>query len=467
MPGPRRGPTDDSLTNAAISAAMSEERLYGDSPASGYRDGNVLYVESDGILRWSDPSLGAYDPPYDYSASWDSWRGAIADLRAPWEERPAAGDFYDATQALRHAAELLRPGTSTDGEGTDTQIQGAGKLPAAINTLMGDLAGMDGNTIYTFRANYADRLENINQGQFALAYVLGQCVTAEAEIWNQANIDYQELISQGTAAFWAVRDYQTFGGGGGDFSTELKVAGAVLSAVGIFATGGLSTVVGIGSLGVGLLEDFAPDGGAPEPKITGTTAQAVLTSLSNALGDLRDEIRKQEDAVAQCLQENLGVLTKSPHQFDLKSPALLDEDTPEQIGFKVDQGRMRRCGNRTCPRVASAFGEAADAVRSASGSGPWTRPAYFGAPTGPYPSFGDLLAELEYAAENTSYEITTAGRLLALSADYFDDADGNAQEALAKLHKLVRDHDDHYPEKPDYTPPPVDGWAMAMGHGRP
>jgi len=94
------------------------------------------------------------------------------------------------------------------------------------------------------------------------------------------------------------------------------------------------------------------------------------------------------------------------------------------------------------------------------------RPGYFGASTGSYPSYAELLGELEYAARNTGYEITQAGKLLALSADYFDNADGNAQEALAKIHQLVRTNDENYPERPPQADPtPVmDGWAMSM-HG--
>ncbi|QIG42283.1 hypothetical protein G5V58_05445 [Nocardioides anomalus] len=462
MPGPHRGPSDDALTNAAISAAMAEDRLYGDSPATGYKDGNTAIVHSDGVLRWADGS--PYDPPFDYSATWDSWRGAIADLKSPWEDRPAAGDFYDQVQALRKAAELLRPGPVTQGEDTSTQVQAGGKLHEAINTIMGDLAGMDSNTIRTFRAGYADRLETINAGQFGLTYVLGQCVAAESEVWARAGADYLAILGQGTQAFLGARDYQTYGGGGGgDMSTELTVAGAILSGIGIFATGGLSTVVGIGSLGVGLLKDFAPKGSAKKPKIGGGSANAVLKSLQKALDDLRDEIAEQEQAIAKCLNKNLGVLHHKADQFDLKSPGMFKQKQPHPVSIKVDQGRMRFCGTKTCVRVAKGFKQAAAGVQSAAGAGPWTRPAYFGASTGPYPAFADLLAGVEYAAANTAYEITTAGHLLAASADYYDEAENSAEKALKKIHKLLDHYEDGYPVKPDYDrPPPTRGGRMAV-----
>ena len=464
MPGPGGGLSDiDHLTNAAISAAMAEDRFYGESPNIGYKDvGN--YVNPDGVLRWADGQ--PFDPPYNYTGDWESWRAAIQTLVAPWDDRPTLGPFYDQVEALTDAADKLRPGVETSGDGTDSGIVGGGQLRDAVNTLTGDLSGMDGQTIYTFRSQYADRLHTINEGQFALAYVLGQCVCAEQAIWDKADLDYRELISQGTAAFLAARDYQLFGGGGGDFSTELKVAGAILGVAGIFATGGAATAVGIASFGVGLLEDFAPADAKPKPKITGGSANEVLRSLSDALDTLRDEIQKQEAAIGECLQANLGKLTETPHLFDLRSPAILDEERPEAIGFAVDQTRMRLCGTVTCPRVGGLFDDAASAAHRGFGSGPWVRPGYFGASTGSYPSYAELLGELEYAARNTGYEITQAGKLLALSADYFDNADGNAQEALAKIHQLVRTNDENYPERPPQADPtPVmDGWAMSM-HG--
>lgn len=465
MPGPGGGLSDiDHLTNAAISAAMAEDRLYGDSPAVGYRGDNTAIVNSDGVLRWPDGD--PYDPPFDYTGTWDSWRAAIQSLVAPWEDRPTLGPFQDRVDAIADAADKLRPGVDTSGHGTGSGILGGGKLRDAINSLSGDLAGMEGQTIWTFRTNYADRLHTINEGQFALSYVLGQCVSAEQAIWDKADLDYRELISQGTAAFLAAREYQTFGGGGGDFSTELKVASAILGLAGIFATGGAATPVAVASFGVSTLKDYAPKGGAPKPKIGGGTANAVLQSLSDALDKLRDTIQEQEAAIGECLQANLGKLGESPHTFDLASPPILDKERPEEIGFAVDQTTMRLCGTKTCPRVAGGFNDAASAAHRGFGSGPWVRPGYFGASTGSYPSYAELLGELEYAARNTGYEITKAGKLLALSADYFDNADGNAQEALGKIHKLVRTYDAHYPERPAEAEarPVRDGWAMSM-HG--
>lgn len=441
---------------------MAEERLYGESPAIGYKDvGN--YVTPDGVLRWADGD--PFDPPVNYTADWDSWRSAIATLVSPWNDRPTLGPFGDQVDALADTADKLRPGVETSGSGDDSSIIGGGQLRDALNTLSGDLAGMEGQTVYSFRSSYADRLHTINEGQFALTYVLGQCVAAEQAIWDKADLDYRELISQGTAAFLAARDYQILGTGGGDFSTELKVAGAILGLAGIFATGGAATAIGLASFGVSLLEDFAPKEKAPKPQITGGTANAVLQSLSDALDKLRDEIQKQEAAIGECLKANLGKVSGSPELFDLASPPILDKERPEDIGFKVDQSRMRLCGTITCPRVGGIFDAAASSAHGGFGSGPWTRPGYFGALTGSYPSYAELLGELEYAARNTGYEIVQAGKLFAAAADYFDDADGNAQQALADLHNLVRDTDANYPDRPaEAEPPPaaVDGWAMAL-----
>ena len=455
MPGPHGGLSDiDRLTNAAISAAMAGDpsRFYGESPAIGYV-GDPLVVHSDGVLRWKDGH--AYDPPYSYTDDWNLWRGTIQGLVQPWEDMPSLGPFGDEVDALSKTVDKLRPGVQTSGSGTHSGILGGGTLRDAINSVTEDLAGMDGQTIWAFRTRYADHLHTINEGQFALAFVVGQCVAAEQSIWDKAQLDYYELVKQGTAAFLAARDYQIYGGGGGDFSTELKVAGAILSLAGIFATGGASTAISIGSFGVSLLQDFAPKGGAPKPTISGSSANEVLVSMSDALDKLRDEIQKQERAISECLQANLRKVKGSPHLFDLSSPPIMGEDRPEAIGFKVDQSRMRLCGTKTCPRVAAGFKDAASSAHGGFGSGPWMRPMYFGAMTGSYPSYAELLGELEYAANNTAYEITEAGKLFALTADYFDDADGNAHEALAKLHQLVKGYGVNYPVRPDEAEVPT------------
>ena len=454
MPGPGGGYSDiDRLTNAAISAAMAEDDLYGDSPDAGYRGSDRSYVTSDGVLHWANGH--PYDPPVDYSASWSEWRGAIAGLVQPWQDMPTLGPFQDQVDGLAHAVDKLRPGVETSGQGTHSGILGGGALRDAINSLSGDLSGMDGQTIWTFRTRYADHLHTINEGQFALAYVIGQCVAAEQAIWDKAELDYDDLVKQGTAAFLGARDIQTYGSGGGDFSVELKVAGAILGLAGIFATGGAATALSIGSFGVSLLQDFAPHGGAPKPTISGSTANEVLVSMSDALDKLRDEIAKQEKAIDSCLEANLKKVKGSPSLFDLSSPVIMDHDRPEAIGFKVDQTRMRLCGTRTCPRVAAGFQDAASSAHGGFGSGPWLRPSYFGAVSGSYAAYAELLGELEYAAQNTAYEITEAGKLLALTADYFDNADGNAQEALTKLHKLVKGYDAHYPDRPEEADVPT------------
>ena len=473
MPGPGGGLSDiDRLTNAAISAAMAADRLYGDSPSSGYRDGNTAIVRSDGVLRWAngDP----YDPPYDYTSDWNSWRSAIQELVTPWESRPAYGPFDSSVSALTKASNRLQPSTKVEGSGTGSSTSVGGSLRDAIGSLTGDLSGMTSDALIAFRHRYADHLQTINEGQFALAVVGGECVAAEREIWDRADRVYRELVEQATQAFLAARDFQIFGGGGSVGATELKVAGAVLAGIGLFVSGGtFGAVLKGASFGVRMLKDFAPGSAqGPTLKIKGGTANAVLASFSHELDRVRDEIEKQERAIHDCLTANLRTVKHSPHKFDLASPPLLNEADPNKIGIKVQTNIMRACGNETCPRVAQGFRDAAHAADGAFGSEAWARPSYFGASTGSYPEFAELLGELQYAAKNTAYEITKAGKLLVLAADYLDEADHASHAQLekirAKIHRLEESYDEHYPQRPDSegnTPPrageAVDGWAMS------
>ena len=363
MPGPGGGLSDiDRLTDAAISAAMAQDRLYGESPSSGYRDGSTAIVDSDGVLRW--PNGDPYDPPYDYTKDWDSWRSAIQQLVEPWESRPHYGPFDGPVSALTKAADRLQPSTRVEGSGTGSSTDIGGSLRDAIGSLTGDLSGMTSEALIAFRHRYGDHLQTINEGQFALAVIAGQCVAAEREIWDRADRVYRELVQQATQAFLAARDFQIYGGGGSYSETELKVAGSVLAGIGLFVSGGtFGAVLAGASFGVQLLQDFAPPSAKGATlKITGGTANAVLASFSHELDRLRDEIERQEKAIQDCLTANLKTVEHSPHKFDLASPPLMNQADPNKIDIKVQTNVMRACGNDTCPRVARGFqGAAQDA----------------------------------------------------------------------------------------------------------
>lgn len=447
MPGPGGGlSSTDKLANAAISAAMAADRLYGDSPATGYKDGNTAIVNEDGVLRWPDGD--PYDPPYDYTKTFHSWKAAITEVLEPWQDLPAQGPLYDKRDALAKAADKLQPSTVTHGHGTGAQVDPGGRLRDAIGTLNDDLAGMDSHTVRQFRRGYTGHLHTINEGQYALAFVAGQCVSAEAEIWANLYWDYVELIDHATQAFYAARDMQCLGSGESPGGINLKVVGAVISGAALFVSGGTAgTLVGAAGFGVSLLKDFAPKPKHKSLKVSGGTANEVLASFKKELGKLRDSVNEQEEAISDCLTTNMKSVRKIPNSFDLDSPQLLNEDDPDKIGIVANSALMRSTGNQTCKKVAHLFREAADSVQAGLGSGPWQRDPYFGSTTGVYETYADFLVELQYRAKNTAFEIEKAGRLFALAADYLDAADEGARADMERIHKKIKGLEDNYDQQ--------------------
>jgi hypothetical protein len=454
MPGPGGGLSSiDKLANAAISAAMAADRLYGDSPATGYKDGNTAVVHEDGVLRW--PNGDPYDPPYDYTKTFHSWKAAIAEAVEPWQDLPAQGPFYDKRDALAKAANKLQPETTTKGHGTGSHVDPGGKLATAIGNLSYDLGNMNSRTVDQFHHAYVSPLkEEVHQGQYALAYVAGECVSAEAEIWANVYWDYVELVDHATQAFYAARDAQCFGSGGDAGSIDLKVVGAVISGAALFVSGGTAgTLIGAAGYGVSLLKDFAPKPQHKTLKVHGSTANEVLASFKKELGKLRDAVNEQEKAIADCLTTNLKAVRKARSSFDLSEPEFLhidsamDFDDKDQPGIQVNTDVMRTCGNGTCKKVADFFRAAAASVQGGLGSGPWQRNAYFGSTTGVYDTYAEFLVELQYRAKNTAYEIQKAGRLFAISADYLDAADDGARAEMEKLHKKLMRFEDAYDQQ--------------------
>jgi hypothetical protein len=400
-----------------------------------------------------------FTPPWNIGADvYNAWDEAIHSAFEGWTELPDPGGFESLTERTRDAAATLTDGSlATEKYG----ITGGNTELGDIGTMNTELAQFNGATINAFTRNYSNRLPVIVRGQSAIAAMLWFGVAGEREIWTSARLDVADVADKVLAAMKAAR-----GGGGGDFSTALKVGGAIASIAGKFVPGPAGTIVSVAGTGASALGGLIPK--PKPPKWTtlpfgGATPSDVLSKLRDGLQKLNETIADQESQIADMLSEAHSVVQAEEESFNLAAPLRLLNETDQGNLITADETKvkiqtLRWIGRSVMPNIAAQLDKAKGRIAGGSGSGPWTRPANIGyGSDGPFWSWSSLEEHLESLLVDTAWEVRSAGHHLVIAADDFEATDAEAHRDLAAHSRELRDGSPAADHDPPPQPRPIGG----------
>ncbi|MFI6044709.1 hypothetical protein ACIA8C_23985 [Nocardia sp. NPDC051321] len=157
-----------------------------------------------------------------------------------------------------------------------------------ITTDSGYLQDWTGEAAMKFKANFLDTFKTISGNQFTALSTMKGVLQAHQEMWSKARTDIDKIAETTIHALdnaWSCGKNQwTF-----EFSV-LSAVGTVASAIITIATGGATAPI----VAIGAAASLGSAGVAASNSGSGTTADSIITSMKQAVGDLTNHIHEVE-----------------------------------------------------------------------------------------------------------------------------------------------------------------------------
>lgn len=446
LPGPTSGPTGTVRIKHRMTMMGSGS---GEAPPGAKYIGQTTEHSQIVYTYEVDPWTSIYEP----------WIENIETAFHGWDTLPEPGDFDGPVEAMRAAVGSLTPypdaGTGGDMDGDKfTSVDLATDIDTIHTWLGPDVPGAyTGAIIYAFYTKYgAERIKGVLNNQAQLAIMLGTTLLGEKKVWEKAREDIMILGGD------AKKVFDVTAGGVGGF--DLKVVKALGDLLGEFVPAPFKPVLTVGMKSLGLIEALMPpkDQSAVNTKITGDTADAILSSMRDELRKLDAQIMARENELNDSVQKLLDLMGTMPaSNFHIHAEAGVDPGMREPERISVNSRTMGDLGYNVIPRIASTMGRAAEKAHGADKPFIWQR-TYVGVlPNGPYPNWLILLGELDKVATGSASELVEAGELLAKAGQGLRETDEQTEGAMKGLEdELARGKGQHgyTPYKP--PPPPKD-----------
>ncbi|GAA4810205.1 hypothetical protein ACFQ0K_14985 [Nocardioides caeni] len=310
------------------------------------------------------------------------WRATVPEVLEPWTELPDPAWLGWRVDALRTQANSLLDPSALDADDLDpgasgVPVLGNGDLHSARETIDAKIGAMEGYTATQMYDVLVTKTDDVIRGEFAATGVLGQHLAGQASILEKARTDVAALFD----ACFEVMDKKGLVGGG---SIDLAIPRALITAVGVFATGGLSTAISAIGAAVGLADALIPEGAEPNPievSLAGYDEHESWTLMTEALTSLNTSITEQEDDLATRSGRATTLISGSP-AFDLSritgagsDPAAL-ADAGDVVA--IDRGGLRYVAEVSIPGATTSLDRTAYAIEDIEPKHSMSRPATIG-----------------------------------------------------------------------------------------
>lgn len=441
------------LKRAAIDAYMRSQgwSLY-DAGATHYWDGDDGDDPGESVSRPGENGEGGGDwaankikeffvgdsRDEEWSAAFGKVRQRIDEYLKPWEDIPEPTLFDDYVEHLRKATVRLAVATSTSGG----IASGAGRMGAQLKIIDENSDAMSGGTISSFKSKFLLELGKAIGGHHGLTVILGQAMTAEQNLLKQARQDVAQAVANATKALEA---YAL--GGDASFAFALKVAGAVVAGVAVFATGGTGAVVALAGAGAGLtlLTTLSEESekNAKEPKAK--DYEGLMNGFKTALDDLNKAIKNEEGGVRDNLKANLGRVQSDEASYNLTNPIQNISDDSQLHGSSRaiihNESLVFEITDTAMPTIAEELVAAKELVWAGWSATPYYRDPSIGlADTGPYTHWADLAGPLWRLIGDLEWEVRNGATSLKLAIQDMGQTDSDAKDALEKHAESLKDY---------------------------
>lgn len=346
----------------------------------------------------------------------------VNDAFRGWRSLPDPADFEGPITALEQAVDELTPEAQSSGGYTFVNVEVSNAMDL-VRTWVSPQGNGSSDLLYAFDSAYGPgRMAGVMTNQAQVAAGLGFTVAGEKQLWTKARADIMAIAREAASALDV--------GGGGGGSIDLGVVKAFLDLAAVFVPKTWGVLVEAASAGVGFLDEITPEPttSAREVRITGDTAEAMLSSMEQAIRDLETSIFDEEAELIdrlQVLQDALA--TRASTDFHIHPEAGIDGVFSQVAEMRFNSAAVQGVGRNDVPTIAGAFLRAADHASSDTGAGIWTRDNMIGyGTTGPHGTWTSVIDQFDQVSTGTARELVEAGKLLAVAAGWIEDADVEA-----------------------------------------
>ena len=221
---------------------------------------------------------------------------------------PLIHDVDDVLKRLSFGAGAVDPFTGYS-YGANSDLE---KMTGASSAL----EGWTGRAAMNFKETFIDPFRSIEGNQFLLAQALKCTLEAEQAIWVATRRDIDDIAHKTLAALDHMQDC-----GRNTWGQTFTVAACLTSLVAAPFSGGLSLALDLVGAAAWVAA-ASPPSSAPTIEFSGETPQAVLASMSDAVGRLGQDIRSQRDRIDRCLAAARLELSQNGRQYTFPRPEL-------------------------------------------------------------------------------------------------------------------------------------------------
>lgn len=277
-------------------------------------------------------------------------RHTIDTLVEPWKQLPKP----DEITASGEGCDKLMAGLMGAVSGSGSVVSGAGELAARLARVSLESTSFSGGAFDVFKERYIDDSPLRAVRLTALAEVMGQAVSAEAEVWKSVEKDLPKLLQEYTKAFSSLAR-----GKAANPELTFKVIGSVLAGIALFTTAGTA----IALAGAGIVVSLAESISAKTESASGAEARAFndvaggLHDLQTSLTALSQRIHDEEGALIAGIDDAISRVHSNADKFQLQ---------PAPIYEANNDGVMRCDPQKDLSLARSYMPAAADAVRLVS-----------------------------------------------------------------------------------------------------
>lgn len=378
------------------------------------------------------------------------WVERINDAFLGWRSLPDPADFEPVIDHLEKAVDHLTPQEQDAGAFTfvDVEVSNAIEMMRKWVSPQGEnssalLSAFD-------RAYGVGRITGVMVNQAQVAAGLGFTVAGERELWTKARADIMRIADDSVSA----ADVRQNGGG----TIDPGVVKAFIDLASVFVPKQYGVLLSAASKGIGLLQAVKPQTTRESREVTvsGDTASAVLSSMEQAIRDLRSSIYEEESELQDRLLALRSALrSRSRDDFHLHAGRGHDETFDERSGIRFNSTTVQDVGTKDVPVVAAAFLRSAEEAAAQTGSGIWSRDNFIGyGSNGPHALWQQLIGEFDQITAGSARELVEAGKILAVAAGWVENADVESSLQSQGLDdELERGRLDWQPHE-DPQPPP-------------
>lgn len=263
----------------------------------------------------------------DLAEEWDAIRSTIDSIVDPWQTIPTES----AIEQVETSCDLLVAGLMGSVTQQGTAFSGGGELGADYGRILLESTSFGGGAFDLFKSRYIDEGSQRAARVTALAELLGEAVRAERNVWKTAQEDVDALLEQYRTGFAEVAS-----GGGGDVSLGLKVVGAALAGVALFATAGTGTAIALagGGIVVGLAQEIAANASEGDKKEARTfdDVSGGLSDMRKSFDAVSDRVYGEEGAIPAGLAANTERVKQNAGLFQL-APAPVTTEKPKELYY--------------------------------------------------------------------------------------------------------------------------------------